>query len=553
MVITWLNGATQKHHRIIFGFLLVVVAVSFVFYTGTGQSGHLGGNPTYLGVDLYNARSLERFDDALRLGGGSSDNQQRTLEICLGIARKHLADELDLPTPTEGEVQERVRVMLTRGAPAGTGPDAKAWEGFVSTLQQAFGCNRAEALARFQTVVEDQLRWERAAALLAGPGHASASAVRKAIEDADAKWTVEAAQLEAATFAPAITDDLAKAQAHFAANAETHRIPARLTLRAVTFPAPAANPARPVTDEEVINHAYNFATELGIETGKVTEAVKSRRSELEQRVRARAATEEASARISDELAERFPGPRPAPAALEAWLKSQGGAFRDLPAFDAGSDVSMPGIPASAIEAAGSLGDAGWHTDVYATGAGPLLLLVQERTASRVPSFEEVKAKALADWRLSERNRLLIVRANQIGKSLAAAVEQGKPFADTARSLGLALLPSPAPFTASETPDNLAGANVSCIAVLSETAVGKVAAPLRVTGGNFVFLRVVKREAPAVDVASENFRKVLAQVERMNARTTLLGQPSFDGLGMEGGKGLVDELTTDPSGVAPAVR
>ena len=555
MVITWLNGATQKHHRIIFGFLLVVVVISFVFYTGGSQSSGLQGNPRYLGVDLYNVRSLERFDDALRLGGGSSDSRQRTLEICLGIARKHLADQLDLPVPSEAEVQERVRLMLSRGVASDKGLDPKAWENFVGTLQQAFGCNRAEALARFQTVVEDQLRWERAANLLAGPGHASTAVVRKALEDMGAKWTVEVAQLDMATFAPVFADDLARAQAHFAANAESHRIPARLTLRAVTFAAPAANPARPVTEEEVMNHAYNFATELGIAAGKVDEAVKARRAELEQRVRARAATEEASARISDELAERFQSAKPAPAALEAWIKSQGGTVRDLPAFDAGSDVSMPGIPASALEAAGSLGESGWHTDVYATGAGPVLLLVKERTASRLPSFDEVKAKAVADWRQAERNRLFIVRATELGKSLAAAVDQGKPFAEASRSLGLAVLPSPAPFTGAETPESLAGANLSTVAVLSETAVGKVASPLRVTGGNFAFLRVVKREAPAIDVTSEKFRDVVSQVERINARTTLLGRPAFGGLEMEGGssKGLLDELTSDPSGVAPAAR
>lgn len=445
--------------------------------------------------------------------------------------------------------------MLSRGATAGAGLDTKAWENFVGTLQQAFGCNRAEALNRFQTVVEDQLRWERAAALLAGPGHASIAYVRKALEDMDAKWTVEVAQLDAVAFAPVFADDLAKAQAYFNANAESYRIPARLTLRAVTFPAPAANPARPVTDEEVINHAYNFATELGIETGKVPEAVKARRTELEQRVRTRAATEESSARISDELAERFQGAKPTPAALEAWIQSKGGATRDLPAFDAGTDITMPGIPASAIDAASALGESSWHTDVYATSTGPILLLVKERTASRVPTFEEVKAKAVADWRLTERNRLFIVRATELGKSLASAVDQGKSFAEASKALGLAVLPSPAPFTAAETPAHLAGANLSTIAVLSETAVGKVASPLRITGGHFAFLRVVKREAPAIDVSSEKFRNVVSQVERMNARTTLLGQPAFGGFETEGAssKGLLDELTSDPNEIAPAAR
>jgi len=303
-----------------------------------------------------------------------------------------------------------------------------------------------------------------------------------------------------------------------------------------------------------MTHTYNFATELGIEAGKVADAVKSRRAEIEQRVRARAAVEEAAARISDELAERFPGARPAPAALDAWIKSQGGVARDLPAFDAGSEVTAPGVPASAIESAAALGNEGWHTDAYPTAGGPLLIIVQDRTPSRLPDFDEVKEKALADWRQAERNRQFILRANEAGKTLAGAVEQGKPFADAARALGLTVLASPAPFAAEQTPDNLQGVNLPTLSVLSETTVGKVGAPLRVAGGNFVYLRVVKREAPAIDTAGESFRNVLAQVERQNARTTLFGEASL-GFEPEGAssRGLLDELTSDPTGIAPAAR
>lgn len=556
MVITWLNSATRKHHRIIFGFLLVVVAVSFVFYTGNGQSSPLGGNPTHLGVDLYNPRATERFEDAIRLGGGAGDSQQHMMALRMGIARKHIADSLDIPTPTESEVQERVRLALaSSGTGNTTAPDAKTWEAYVGRVQQALGCNRAEALVRLQTVVEDQIRWDRTAALIAGPGHVSIASVRKFLEDQGAKWSVEVAVLEAASFTPAMTDDLTKAEAHFAANAESHRIPARLTLRAVTFATPAPNAARPVSDDEVMTHAYNFATELGIEPGKVSEAVKSRRAELEQRVRARAATEESAARIGDELAERFPGAKPAPAALESWVKSQGGSFRDLPAFDAGSDVSMPGVPASALDAAATLGESSWHTDVYATSNGPVLLLVQERTPSRIPAFAEVREKALNAWRTAERARLFIIRANEVSKSLAAAVDQGKTFADTARSLGLTVQASPAPFTAAEVPENLRGANLPTIGILSETAAGKVASPLRVAGGNFAFLRVVKRDAPQIDTNTELFRNLLARAQRENAMITLYGQQGFGGFDMEGAAslGLFDELTSDPASAAQPER
>ena len=42
-MITWLQNATSKHHRTIFGFLLVIVVVSFVGYGFVGR-GDLGLN-----------------------------------------------------------------------------------------------------------------------------------------------------------------------------------------------------------------------------------------------------------------------------------------------------------------------------------------------------------------------------------------------------------------------------------------------------------------------------------------------------------------------------
>ena len=43
-MITWLQNATSKHHRIIFGFLLVVIVVSFVFYGFAGRGALSSGS-----------------------------------------------------------------------------------------------------------------------------------------------------------------------------------------------------------------------------------------------------------------------------------------------------------------------------------------------------------------------------------------------------------------------------------------------------------------------------------------------------------------------------
>jgi peptidyl-prolyl cis-trans isomerase D len=557
MVITWLQNTTQRHHRLIFGFLLLVVAVSFIFYTGTSPSQPtFRGETKYLGVDLGNRRAVERFDDALRLSGFRADGERRTYELCLAIARRHLADALEIPSPSAEAVQTRVRELLTRGA--GGAIDPRQWEAFVSGLQVELGCDRAEALARLESVIEDQLRWETASELLSGPGHASPAEVRRALEEMGTRWTVQVARLDAEAFNPGFADDLAKAKAHFAANVERHRIPASLKVRAATFPASAPR-KRTVTEEEIQSHAYNFARELGIAEGKVPEEAARRKDEITARILAREGVQEDCANLSDLLAQRFPlvDQAPAVADLEAWIGQQRGVTRDLPAFSAGEEPSVPGVPASALRAAAAMAESvGWHTEFYPTAAGAVFLVVTERTPSRLPAFEEVQSAALADWRASERGRLLLLRAKEAGDALAKAVAGGKAFADAAREAGLGLDPAPAPFPATEIPESIRGTTVSTLSALTEAGEGKVTEGIRVAGGDFAYLLPTKREVTPVDPSSEAFRNAMANVARQNARTTLYGNPGFtlpNGQTIGGGGvGLLDELTSQPE-VAPSLE
>ena len=552
MVITWLQAATQKHHRLIFGFLLVVVVISFVFYTGTDPNQPtFRGDTKYMGVDLGNPRAIERFDDTLRLSGFPVQGERRTYEICLAIARKHLADQLEIPTPSDAIIQERVKEILVRGA-AGATVDPKSWEAFVSRLQLELGCDRAEALARFETVLRDQLRWEKASNLLAGPGHAAPAEVRRALEELGTRWTVQVAALASQAFKPEIPEDLVKAKAYFTANIERYRIATRLQVKAATFPAPA--PAkRVVTDEEIQAHAYNFAAELGIADGKVADEVSRRKVEITARILALEGVQEQCVNLSDRLIERFPSvdQMPPTADILAWVAAQKGTLRDLPAFSADESPSSPGIPAAAMRAASGLADStGWHTEFYPTPAGPVLLVVSERIPSRLPEFEEVRTSVLTDWRESERGRLLLLRAKEAGDALSAAVKAGKAFETAARELGLTLPTAPAPFTAADIPESVRGTTVSTLSALSEAGEGKVTSAIRVAGGDFVYLRATARVLTPVDPASEAFRNALGNLARRQAQTTLLGNPGFtlpNGQTIGGGGiGLLDELTTKPT-------
>ncbi|HAZ66641.1 MAG TPA: hypothetical protein DCY41_07805 [Opitutae bacterium] len=92
--------------------------------------------------------------------------------------------------------------------------------------------------------------------------------------------------------------------------------------------------------------------------------------------------------------------------------------------------------------------------------------------------------------------------------------------------------------------------------LSDAGAGKVTDPIRVEGGNFIYLYVANRDVPKIDVATEDFKKMLNALARQNARTTLLGRASFNFSGENAGensKGLLDELTSDPADSIPLAQ
>jgi hypothetical protein len=97
-MITWLQNATGKHHRIIFGFLLVVIVVSFVFYGFAGRGAFSSGAYMYQGVDLNDPAVRSRFRDATffaQMTGQRMDNNG----LVQRVAELSLADALGIPLP----------------------------------------------------------------------------------------------------------------------------------------------------------------------------------------------------------------------------------------------------------------------------------------------------------------------------------------------------------------------------------------------------------------------------------------------------------------------
>ena len=538
-MITWLQNATGKHHRMIFGFLLVVIVVSFVFYGFAGRGALRGsGSYMYQGVDLNDPAVRSRFRDATffaqRTGQGMSN------DLTQHVALLSIADGLGIPSPSDLEIR---RIARERTTPY----DFKNGDGlnkFVEFASKQLNVSDLEVRARFEAYIKDTWRVQKAIISLVGPGHTSESQIKRRLDRERTQWTVDVATFAAAGFKPEIKVDEAKVKEAFekavqaakyadaealrtgkpavTANFENYRLPAQVAITAVTI-APSVADTAPVYDDEIINMGYNQAEKFKFETGKVKEQALAKRAELEKLVRADRAITNLAGQISDELAEKFAidTAKADSKELAAWIKAKNAKVTVIPSFEITTPPTVAKVPAEALRVAGDLTEKEWRTEVYRPEEGATFILLNKRTADRLPTYDEAKTKAVDNWKKSQLNRLLAEEVAKVGKTLQTDIAAGKTFTDSAKSHKLALA-SPAAFSIYSVPEALNGVNENTGLLIEAAGVGKLTSAIRITNGDYVFIRPAKKDLTEDKTGAEEARLFAQRVSQRNAYFTGIG-------------------------------
>jgi hypothetical protein len=527
-MITWLQTATSKHHRTIFGFLLVIVVVAFIsspFLNRTG--GRFGGSVMYMGVDLSDPKVQSNYRDFL-LFSGLTGQRQESPSLQEHVAQLSLARSLNIPNPSETEIRKIARNLTS---PANATNEREGLDKFIDFASKQLNASDEDTRVRFETFIKDAWRINKTLTLLTGNGHASAAQLKRMLDREHTQWTVDAATFSNANFKPTIVEDEAKAKTAFEANKEAYRLPAKMEVTAVTLTNFTPDTAA-ISDDEIVTYGYNYAEKFKFETGKVKEQALAHRAELEKLIHIDRAVTNLAGLISDELAEKFPldTTKLGAPAFTAWLNSKNAQLKTIPVFEAGSPPTIDKIPAAALLSAGDLTEKEWHTDVYRTEEGALFVFLNKRTESRLPEFNEVKALALANWKSAERARLMNEEIGRISQALQTETAAGKSFIDSAKKLGLTVS-TPAPFTSSNLPDSLMGVHENTLQLLEAAGLGKITAPIRVGNADTVFLRAAKSEVIQEKSSDEQTKLFMQRIAARNAYFT--------------GRGLMLDLTAAP--------
>ncbi len=545
-MISWIQRSFQRHFKWLFILLLGVVIVSFVFITnassGLGQGGDRRQPPKpFFGLDLSLATDLRPLADDARLSVYLRFAPSREIsesELSQYALNRHatlaLADRLGLPAPTQEQIRAHMLTLRAFENPATGKVEQTRLDDFIDSLKT----NPRITEADVSRVITADARVAAYQKLLAGPGYVLPSDVAEILAQRDTVWTLAVASVDGADFSPRIdTSDTALA-AWFETNARRYEIAPRVSVDALRVSASTFTDAVTLTDAEVraaydANPARYPAPPSPLIDEKLAAdyAFAAVRSLVEADLRKRGA-EQAALKAASDLSVQLFESSTKPADLAAFAASRENT--DLVEIGAvGPDaipaqLGGPSARAVATEALRLTAERPYSNPV-AIPDGAAILVWRELIPARIPAFEDVRERVLADYQSAEKRRLFNEAGQALHAAVAAAVAAGTPFESAVNSAvessGLkATVKTPEPFSLSGNfPRDLDYNVLTSLDSLSKGKVGDFL-PVGENSGRLVY--VIDQQVPSIDPASAEYATIrdefASNISQANAAALLSG-------------------------------
>lgn len=435
-MISWIQRTFQQHFKWLFLTLLAVVIVSFVFITnassGLGQTAKQQPARPFFGVNLSSAEEFQTLvKDAtlsVQLHGMQIRTEGQFQQYALQRqAALHLADELNLPAPSNDDLARHVQTLRAFSGPDGKF-DAKRYAEFADSLKTNPQLKEADV----SRVISDDVTYQQVLKLLSGPGYVLPIDVQNQLNRIDAVWTLEAVNIDYSGFKPALNVTDEALSKFFEYNAARYEVAPKVGVSYIDFPTSAYASQVPVS--EVGLRAYyeansaRFAKPAGekpatpstpaAEFDAVREQVEAAyRLERAQTLATNAASDLAVALFENKVTRDT---------LDAFLATRKLTRKTLPAFNADSVPPELGADARVATQALKTGPENLFSDAIETGRGAAILVWNETVPARQPALAEVKDRVTADFLEAEKRKLF----TEAGRTLRSALEARLKAGDT---------------------------------------------------------------------------------------------------------------------------
>jgi peptidyl-prolyl cis-trans isomerase D len=542
-MISWIQRSFQHHFRMVFGVLLAVTIISFIFTIGAspgiGRAGPKALRQQFFGHDLTRQGTSDQlFSDAslsVQFQAGfmalsnldSTQLQQYGFQRAAAIA---LANQLKIPAPTKDDLTAFIKNLRVFAGPDGQF-DASRYAAFRDNLK----INPRLSEGDISRVLNDDVRILRLQQLLAGPGYVLPNEVRDQLVRSDSIWDIAVATASYPAFKPEIPVIEDTLKRFFEDNAFHYDVPPRVGidyvefrtadfLGAVTvsdadvrayyddnrkrFPRPEEKKAEGDKKPPQLDAAaqYNPDADFAAVRPQVEQALKLERA---GRLATKAAADLTVAIYEQRLKPGMP-------AFDDFLaKSKLTARRVAPFYRETVPPELGWTP-QIVEQALQLAADRPVSDALPSAAGSIVLFWRETLPTYRPELAQVREHVLADYKENERRKLFIAYSRTVRSQLEARLKAGDSFdkaaaavADAQSKLEVKTYP---PFIRRQPPKDLDLAVFSALERLNQ---GQVSDMLLTEDKGF-FVYVKEKKLPDLSETNPQYAVTRAQLARLTA-------------------------------------
>ncbi len=444
-MITWIQKYFKHHFRAIFGVLLALIIVSFVFTIGA--SGGLGQGERRMVDRHFFGYNLGLQQDQQRLVGdaglsanlqtgamGGLEAEQIQNYAFQRAATLHLADLWHIPAPTTPEITDQIKTLRMFAGQDGQF-DAKAYATFLDNLKtNPRGVKEGDVLR----VLAADVRADKVNKLIAGPGYVLPSDVKSQLARADTSWTIATASVDYASFAPTLNPSEADLTKYFEEEAARYQIPPRVVVTFADFSS--LNHLAGVTVSEAEVRGYYDANPSRFPKAATVKPADDKTPEKSDPAADYAAARpQAEATLKLERAQKLATKsasdlslalyenKVTAAGLDAFLAKLKLSAKSLAPFtrEAGP-AERGGSRDVATEAFKLPREDRYYSEAIAVPAGAVVLFWKETQPARKPLLTEVRDKVVADWTEGEKRRRFV----ELGKTMKTQLEARIKAGDT---------------------------------------------------------------------------------------------------------------------------
>lgn len=446
-MITWIQRLFLKHNRVLGAFVLIVILVAFVLYTGTGSitGPSVPERRALYGYDFNNPVDQQRMLLHAQISAQLQPGlQQLQGEQLAAYAQTRLfalakAEDLGLPEANEAALKTFIQEHPAFNDPATDTFSAQRYNQMLMLFTQVYGI---EERVLSQVLAED-LQLELLRTALSGPGYVLEAEARQAYEQRESTYDVTLAALDYISFTPEGLDPTEEElETYFALQAGRYEQPERVRVTAVRFSQDAFRDAVPTADEAALR-AYFERNRPRYEAAHDAEAEGPLTYEGARLRVLGDWTRDQAQRLAGEAAETFAftlydadWTRESPE-VAALIEEQGGIAVPLEPYSEDALPTDLGYNANLLASMWVVATADQYvSDPDRIPGGAVVLLLDDVLPAEASTLASVRETVLSDWRAEEKRRRFIEFGRTARERIATAVASGQSFTAAAEDAGL---------------------------------------------------------------------------------------------------------------------